>query len=203
MTFNRGRGGLQRTLSQLTPQVGHSHPSLFLPGCGSYSASMDWGAIVGTVTGALIGVGATSLADRSRWRREQATRQTMIKRELYAAYLAAVAQSWNEIRAAVIDSDDAWPERARLASLAYRNGGVYELRYQVSITAPPNVVALSDQTMRGMRDLTNRLNAGQTYSSWDELKRDNQAWFDAFNTMRRMMRLDLDPEALHLPPSSP
>ncbi|CAM5292280.1 hypothetical protein ACWIGF_28265 [Streptomyces diastaticus] len=164
---------------------------------------MDWGTIAGTVTGALIGVGATSLADRSRWRREQATRQTAIKRELYAAYLAAVAQSWNEIRAAVIDSDDTWPERARLASLAYRNGGVYKLRYQISITAPPNLVALSDQTMRGIRDLINRLNSGQAYGSWDELKRDNQAWFDAFNNMRRMMRLDLDPEALHLPPSSP
>jgi hypothetical protein len=47
------------------------------------------------------------------------------------------------------------------------------------------------------------LNAGQTYNSWDELKSDNQAWFDAFNTMRRMMRLDLDPEALPVPPPSP
>ncbi|MFI1401143.1 hypothetical protein [Streptomyces sp. NPDC020681] len=155
---------------------------------------------MGTVTGAVIGVGATSLADRSRWRREQAARQTAIKRELYAAYLAAVAQAWNEIRAAVIDSDEPWPQRARLASLAYRNGGVYELRYQMSITAPPNIVALSDQTMRGIRDLTNRLNAGQTYDSWGD---DNQPWFDAFNAMRRMMRLDLDPAALHLPPSSP
>ncbi|MGY3676570.1 hypothetical protein [Streptomyces sp. TE33382] len=156
---------------------------------------MDWGTIVGAVTGAVIGVGATSLADRSRWRREQAAGQTAIKRELYAAYLTAVAQAWNEIHAAVIDSDEAWPERARLASLAYRNGGVYELRYQMAITAPPELVALSDQTMRGMRHLTNRLNTGQRYSSWDELKEDIQAWFDAFNTMRRMMRLDLNPAA--------
>lgn len=164
---------------------------------------MDWGTIIGTVTGAVIGVGATSLADRSRWHREQEAHRTEVRRDLYAAYLAAVAAAWNEIRAAIIDSDEAWPDRARLASRAYRNNRVYELRYQMSITAPPNIVALSDQTMRGMRDLTNRLNAGQTYASWDELKRDNQAWFDAFNAMRRLMRLDLDAQALPLPPSGP
>jgi hypothetical protein len=164
---------------------------------------MDWGTIIGTVTGAVIGVSATSLADRSRWHREQTARQTAIRRDLYAAYLAAVAQSWNEIRAAILYSDEAWPERARLASRAYRNSRVYELRYQMSITAPPNIVALSDQTMRGMRDLINRLNAGQTFDGWDELRSDNQEWFDAFNTMRRLMRLDLDPDALPLPPSSP
>jgi len=126
-----------------------------------------------------------------------------VKRELYASYLAAIAQSWNEIRAAVIDSDEAWPERASVASLAYRNGRVLELRYQMSITAPPDIVALSDQTLRGMRTLTDKLIAGQTYNTWDELKADNQPWFDSFNTMRRMMRLDLDRKALPLPPSNP
>jgi hypothetical protein len=164
---------------------------------------VDWGTIIGTVTGAIIGVGSTSLVDRSRWRREQVARQTSIKRELYAAYLAAVAKSWSEIRATVIDSDEAWPERARLATLAYRNGRVYELRYQMSITAPPNIVALSDETMRGLRTLTEKLIAGQTYNTWDELKTDNQAWFDSFNSMRRMMRLELDRKALPLPPSNP
>ncbi|MFB6638086.1 hypothetical protein ACFCYF_12565 [Streptomyces chartreusis] len=164
---------------------------------------MDWGTIIGTVVGAIIGVGATWLTDRSRWRREQSVRQTAIKRELYASYLAAVAQTWNEIRAAVIESDLPWPDRADLASRAFRNGNVYELRYQMAITAPPEIVALSDQTMRGMRELTNRLNAGQTYGSWDELKGDNQPWFDSFNVMRRMMRLDLDPEALPLLSASP
>lgn len=164
---------------------------------------MDWGTILGTVTGAVIGVGATSLADRSRWRREQLGRQTSIRRDLYSAYLAAVAQSWNEVRAAVVCSAEEWPERARLASLAYRNSRVYELRYQMSITAPPDIVALSDETMRGLRSLTEKLNAGRTYLSWEELRADNQAWFDAFNTMRRMMRTDLDREALPLPSAEP
>jgi hypothetical protein len=164
---------------------------------------VDWGTIIGTVTGATIGVGATSLAERSRWRREQSARQTAIKRELYASYLAAAAQTWSEIRAAVIESDLPWPDRADLASRAFRNGNVYELRYQMAITAPPEIVTLSDQTMRGMRALTNRLSAGQTYGSWDELKSDNQAWFDSFNVMRRMMRLDLDPEALPVQTPNP
>lgn len=169
----------------------------------AYAAPVDWGTIIGTVTGAVIGVGATSLTERSRWRREQGAHQTAVKRELYAAYLAAVAQTWNEIYATVVDSDQPWPERARLAGLAYRNGGVYELRYQVAITAPPEIVALSDETMHGMRDLINKLRAGQVFDSWDELKRENQPWFDSFNQMRRIMRLEIDPDARPLPPSGP
>ncbi|GAA2813891.1 hypothetical protein GCM10010441_43270 [Kitasatospora paracochleata] len=148
-------------------------------------------------------VGATSLADRSRWRREEALHRIAVKRELYAAFLAAVAQTWNEMHAAVLLSDQPWPERARQATLAYQNGRVYELRYQLSITAPPDIVAQSDQTLRGMRDLRDKLNDGKTYASWEELKQDCQTWFDAFNAMRRAMRLELDPVALPLPPANP
>ncbi|MFC5645163.1 hypothetical protein [Kitasatospora cinereorecta] len=43
---------------------------------------------------------------------------------------------------------------------------MYELRYQLSITAPPDIVAQSDQTLRGMRDLRDKLNDGKTYASW-------------------------------------
>ncbi|GAA3776614.1 hypothetical protein [Streptomyces chiangmaiensis] len=164
---------------------------------------MDWGLVVSTVTGAVIGVGATSLADRSRWRREQVDRHTTIKRELYGAYLAAVARTWSEIRAAIINSTEPWPERARLAAHAYRNGGMDELRYQISITAPPDIVALSDKVLRGMRDLVESLAAGQTFDDWVELRSANLVLFDAFDTMRGKMRLDLDPTSHPLPPSGP
>lgn len=157
----------------------------------AYIAPMDWGTLLGTVTGAVIGVGATSIADRSKWRREQNERRTDVKRELYVAYLAAVAKTWNDIRAAVIDSTESWPERARQAELAYRNGGVYELRYQMAITAPPEIVVLSDQTMKGMRDLVRELTAGRTYATWAELQSDGRPWFDAFDAMRASMRRDL------------
>uniref|UniRef100_A0AAU2JIH8 Uncharacterized protein n=1 Tax=Streptomyces sp. NBC_00049 TaxID=2903617 RepID=A0AAU2JIH8_9ACTN len=164
---------------------------------------MDWSSVVSTVTGAIIGVGATSLADRSRWRREQGDRRTAVTRELYAAYLAAVARTWSEIYAVTIDSTEPWPERRRLAAQAYRDGGVYELRYQISITAPPDIVALSDDVNRGIRDLVSSLSAGRTFGSWDELRSANLAWFEAFDTMRGKMRLDLDATSLPLPPSGP
>jgi hypothetical protein len=144
-------------------------------------------------------VGATSIAERTRWRREQNKHRSDVKRELYAAYLAAVAKAWNDIRAAVIDSTEPWPERARQAELAYRNGGVYELRYQMAITAPPEIVVLSDQTMKGMRDLVQGLIDGRTYSSWAELRSESRQWFDAFDAMRANMRQDLDPSALPIP----
>ncbi|KUN25049.1 hypothetical protein AQJ23_16870 [Streptomyces antibioticus] len=93
------------------------------------------------MTGAVIGVGTTSIADRAEWRREQSERRTEVKGDLYAAYLAAGAKTWSDIRAAVIDSTDPWPERARQTELAYRDGGVYGLRFQITITAPPEIVA--------------------------------------------------------------
>ncbi|MFC8728204.1 hypothetical protein [Streptomyces bacillaris] len=80
---------------------------------------------------------------------------------------------------------------------------MYELRYQVAITAPPEIVTLSDKVLRGMRDLVESLVRGQTYESWAELKEANRAWFDAFDEMRAKMRLDLDPASLPLPPSAP
>ncbi|MFF7983555.1 hypothetical protein ACFZDK_31320 [Streptomyces sp. NPDC007901] len=163
---------------------------------------MDLGTLVSTVTGAAIGVGATSLADWSKWRREQAERRSAVKRELYAAYLAAVARSWNDIRAVVVNGTEPWPQRASLAGDVYRSGGVYELRYQISITAPPDIVALSDQVMRGMRDLVRRLEEGETFSDWTELRNANRPWFDAFDTMRARMRLDLDDTSQPLPPDT-
>ncbi|MFE0256238.1 hypothetical protein [Streptomyces sp. NPDC059010] len=169
----------------------------------AYLEAMDWGTLLGTLTGAVIGVGATSIGDRAKWRREQSERRTDVKRELYAAYLAAVAKTWNDIRAAVIDSTEPWPERARQAEVAYRNGGVYELRYQMAITAPPEIVVLSDQTMRGIRDLVGQLIAGRRYDTWAELKSDGRPWFDAFDAMRASMRRDLDPSALPVPDDQP
>jgi len=157
---------------------------------------MDWGTLLATVTGAVIGVGATSIADRAKWRREQSERRADVRRDLYAAYLAAVAKTWSDIRATVIDSTDPWPERARQAELAYRDGGVYELRYQIAITAPPEIVALSDQTMKGMRELVQQLIAGRRYDTWAELHGESRPWFDAFDAMRARMRQDLDPSAL-------
>ena len=164
---------------------------------------MDWGTVVSTVTGAVIGVGATSLSDRSRWRREQSERRTAVKRELYAAYLAAVARTWSEIRAVVLSGAEPWPERAPRAGEAYRNGRVYELRYQISITAPPDIVALADEVVHGIRDLVEDLAAGETYSDWADLRRANLGWFDAFDTMRARMRLDLHDASHPLPRPSP
>ncbi|MFJ8871764.1 hypothetical protein ACIRD6_39310 [Streptomyces sp. NPDC102473] len=80
---------------------------------------------------------------------------------------------------------------------------MYELRYQISITAPPDIVILSDNVLRGMRDLVQSLAAGRTYETWEELKDANRAWFNDFDSMWGKMRLDLDPASLPLPPSNP
>ncbi|MBO0654404.1 hypothetical protein J1792_16945 [Streptomyces triculaminicus] len=56
-------------------------------------------------------------------------------------------------------------EPLRVAAADICDGGVYELRYQMSITAPPEIVVLSDRTMHGMRRLIRELSAGKTYSS--------------------------------------
>ncbi|MFI6659957.1 hypothetical protein ACIBL8_30990 [Streptomyces sp. NPDC050523] len=103
----------------------------------------------------------------------------------------------------VINGTEPWPERAHRAGEVYRNGRVYELRYQISITAPPDLVAQADEVVHGIRDLVEDLAAGETYSDWADLRRADLGWFDAFDTMRARMRLDLHDASHPLPRPSP
>jgi hypothetical protein len=63
---------------------------------------VDWSAPVSTLVGAMVGVGATMLADRSRWKRDQSRERIQLRRESYGSYLAAVIQAHEAMRVAAV-----------------------------------------------------------------------------------------------------
>ena len=92
-----------------------------------------WLSLLSTVVGAVIGVLATFLADRARWLRDRSDRDLTIRRESYAAYLAALATTRNELRLAARSAELDLAERTGLARAALATGHAYERRYEVSL----------------------------------------------------------------------
>jgi hypothetical protein len=152
---------------------------------------VDWGTLIGTALGAVVGVGSTVLAERSRWKREFATRERSERRQLYGDYLAALSRTRNELRRLSRSPSVPAEERARLAGESFRSGGAYELRYQMAITAPEPVAEPSERALRALRDLHDRLEYGgiHTDESWIGC---HYAFITALEELRAAMRADLE-----------
>ncbi|MFI9718479.1 hypothetical protein ACIHFE_02335 [Streptomyces sp. NPDC052396] len=149
---------------------------------------MDWGTLVGTGFGAVVGVGSTLLSDRVRWRRDHAARQQDVKRQLYGEYLAALTRTRTDLKEVVRTTASAGEERARRAGDAYRDGGAYELRYQMAIIAPGRVVDPSETALRLLRDVRDHIRDGA-----DQARLDSEfgRLTAAVKELRDAMRADL------------
>ncbi|WKU42596.1 hypothetical protein Q3V23_00065 [Streptomyces sp. VNUA116] len=99
---------------------------------------MDWTAPVSAVSGGLVAVISTYLADRTRWRREERARTRERRQALYADFLTALFGAREQIFAA-----SRWPrrlsERKALAGAAIREHEVYARRYQMELVASQHV----------------------------------------------------------------
>ncbi|MFC7305800.1 hypothetical protein ACFQVC_16430 [Streptomyces monticola] len=149
---------------------------------------MDIGTLIGTGLGAVVGVGSTLMADRVRWKRDRAARREDLKRELYGEYLAALTRTRNQLKDLVKARNFTPDERAHQAGELYREGGAYELRYQMSITAPEQVVKRSDDALRKLRDVRDRLQEQVTDS---ELDTEFTRLIKSVKSLRDAMRADL------------
>ncbi|MER7768816.1 hypothetical protein [Kitasatospora sp. NPDC096140] len=152
---------------------------------------MDWSPFASTALGAVIGVTSTLIADRVRWRRDHRDRHRDAKRLLYAEYLAALSRTWNEIRQAARNPTLPADERGRVAVEAFKSGGSYELRYQVSITASDGVEQSSVTAFRALRDLRDLVESGVTYTE-PEYQEARRHWDRLFGELRLRIRADLD-----------
>lgn len=150
---------------------------------------MEWIAPVSTALGAVIGVGSTLLADRLSWRRDRAGQSLDARRQLYGEYTAALSRmrtALNECAQADIPADER-PQRVRELFLA---PGAYEIRHQLAIIAPRDVVEAARTAFVVLRDTRDLLQRGAAI--------DNAAYMeleDRFDTavaeLRRLMRRDL------------
>ncbi|MGQ4480103.1 hypothetical protein [Streptomyces sp. SAS_276] len=111
---------------------------------------MNWGTQISTVIGAMLGVGATLLADRVRYRREQSSRGQEARRDLYVRYLTALNESSASIRLAIIKETDP-VVRYQAVLDAFRDSSVLSQRYEINLLAPPAVKEKSDKAYRLLR----------------------------------------------------
>lgn len=154
---------------------------------------MDWSTLASTATGGLIGVVSTLTAAWVRSRRDRASADHADRRRLYGEYLAALSRTRSQLRATARDTEAPAGDRSARALSAFHDGGAYELRYQVAITAPDDVVEASTAAFRTLRDMRDLLQAGavRTDPAYARLR---DRWEDAFAELRARMRRDLGRE---------
>ncbi|MHA6757957.1 hypothetical protein [Streptacidiphilus sp. PAMC 29251] len=152
---------------------------------------MDWIPLVSTVLGALICVVATTVADRSRWKRQRSDKAEEVKRRVYVEYLSALSRTDNALRDTARNPTLPQIDRATAAQEAFRAGGCYELRYHIGVVAPEPVVEAATATFRTLRDLRDLVEAGTTHSD-DAYRSQRDMWYDRFPSLRRAMREDLN-----------
>ncbi|MEV4874477.1 hypothetical protein [Streptomyces cyaneofuscatus] len=150
---------------------------------------MEWITLASTALGAAIGVGSTLLADRARWRRERAGQELDVRRQLYSDYTAALSR----IRTALNEcaqTDMAAGERSRKVREVFLSPGAYEIRHQLAIVAPPEIVEASRSAFVVLRDTRDLLVTGASINDAAYVEMEER--FDAaVAELRSVMRLDL------------
>lgn len=129
------------------------------------------------------------LADRARWRRDRAGQDLDVRRQLYADYTAALSR----IRTALNEcaqEDIPTAERTRKVREVFLTPGAYEIRHQLAIVAPPEIVDAARSAFVVLRDTRDLLAAGASVD--DAAYADLEERFDAaVAALRTLMRLDL------------
>src|SRR4051812_39003393 len=111
---------------------------------------MDWMPLLSTLTGAVIGITATLIADRNRWRREEARHASEVRREVYTEFVAALKAAGKEMGAAAWG--DPMPGSAGDAAVrgAVRGPALYTASERLWLGAPPQVVAAGNEAFHGL-----------------------------------------------------
>ena len=150
---------------------------------------MDWGPLTSTALGAVIGIATTLAADHMRAVRGRTDADRTGRQQLYGDYLAALARTRNHLR---ITARPAIPpeERARSAVEAFREGNAYELRYQIAVVAPQEVVEASTAAFRALRNLSNQVEDGAVVTEHGYIEA-RERWDVLLAELRIAMRRDL------------
>lgn len=151
---------------------------------------MDWMPLLSTLAGAAIGIAATLIADRNRWRREEARHALEVRRAVYTAYASALKDAGEGIRAVALG--DHLSESARDAAVreAFRGTGLHTAGEQLWLVGPPLVVAAGNEAFHSLRRMRDAYARGVAVGSAEDMAAIQQRR-TAMAEMRRRMREDL------------
>ncbi len=154
---------------------------------------MDWTPLAGTALGALVGVGSTLLADRTRWRREQADRTRQERRDIYVTVLTKYRLAYEAMHAAAVTGrDQGGAVREAAVREAFRASGCDEARETALICAPQEMSDLLEDVYATLRDLQEVFAAGDPPLDSPELQERRLKHAEAIWAARAAMRRDLD-----------
>ena len=154
---------------------------------------MDWGTLAGTALGAILGVGTTLFAERSRWQREHTARERVVRQQLYAEYLGTLSLTTHRLRDLKRNTGLTREELIRQAGEILGSTNAYQLRYQMLIIAPEQLGDTADQAFGRVRDLRDRFD-GPDVSTDSEWSSAMNAVSETLNALRTAMRSDLTVE---------
>ncbi|MFG3287929.1 hypothetical protein ACGF3G_03845 [Streptomyces sp. NPDC048179] len=151
---------------------------------------MDWGTLAGTALGALLGVSTTLLGERSRWRRENTSRERAAKQQLYSEYLAALWLTRHRLRDLQRNATLTREERIEQSGEILGATNAFQLLYQMRIMASEPLDDVAVQTFRKLLRLRDRFDEPDV-STDPEWPATQTALSEALETLRQAMRSDL------------
>lgn len=156
---------------------------------------MDWMPLLSTLAGAVIGIAATLIADRSRWRREETRHALEVRREVYTEFVSALKAAGEEIRAVAMG--DHMSDSARDAAVreAFRGTGLYTAGERLWLMGPHQVVTAGNEAFHSLRRLRDAYARGVAVGSAEDAPLIAQRR-TAMARMRGLMREDLGVEPL-------
>ncbi|WP_409062308.1 hypothetical protein [Streptomyces sp. SYP-A7185] len=158
---------------------------------------MDWMPLLSTLTGAVIGIAATLIADRSRWRREETRHALEVRRSVYTQYASALKDAGEEIRAVALGDHMTESARDTAVREAFRQTGLHTASEQLWLVGPPLVVVAGNQAFHSLRQLRDAYAQGVAVGSAQD-RALIQHRRTAMAHMRRRMREDLGVGALDI-----
>lgn len=150
---------------------------------------MDWSGPLNTLMGAGIGVGATLLADRLRWRRDREAQRQDTRRQAYASFMAALSEVYSRLHVIAREAGSA-PEAPGAAHEAFASSNLYPLRYELALIAPWEVMEPTNQVFWKVRDLRDLVATGVTTED-PAFGRHVRDYLAAAETAQTAMRRDL------------
>ncbi|MFD3580962.1 hypothetical protein [Streptomyces sp. NPDC058683] len=149
---------------------------------------MPWMTLASAVVGALIATASAALLDRTRWHRDKDERLITARRALYSEYLACLSQARNAFRS-LARTDGLDPtERENAARDSF--APCYGVRYQMAVTAAPEVFAASEYVFRRLRDVRDLAAVG-TRADDEAYARGRAEYETALSQLVDAMRLGL------------
>ncbi|MEU5646186.1 hypothetical protein [Streptomyces milbemycinicus] len=153
-------------------------------------ARMDWLPLISTLAGAAIGIVATLIADRSRWRREDAKEVVRLRLEVYTQYTTVVKVLGETLRALREQEHPSDEERVAALREAFRESGIAVASERMWLIGPQPVVKASNSVFHCLRSICDGYIDGTAVGSPEDHAR-WEARGKAAAKMRKLMREDL------------